>query len=178
MQNQKPNLRKKNKTENLRVGLWNAQSIKLKSALTHDYMIEEKLDLLFVTESWLCEEGNEKEIGELEKGDFQYHHNPRKGRKGGGVAVIRRLGTNLTFPEQPNVKTMEILISHLNTSMGKITFILVYRPDKSKLSNFLKELGDIVAHHLASSADVFLIGDFNFHMNKPDLYDTKELKNH
>ncbi len=157
-QSKKVKASKKNPGQNkLKVGFWNAQSLKLKTTLVHNYIIEEQLDILFIAESWIYLEGNEKEIGELKPTGFEYDHNPRKGRRGGGVAVIFNKCTNLKILDPPKVTSMEILISSLNTTVGKIIFITVYRPESTKanrykMENFFSELSDIISHHLPLQA--------------------------
>ena len=57
-----PNISNNRKTHGIRLALINAQSVRNKTDMIVDHIIDNDIDVLCITESWLCESGDEKEI--------------------------------------------------------------------------------------------------------------------
>ena len=74
----------------LKIGLLNIQSCRNKVSKLQELILEEHLDILFLTETWLKEAGDEHIIADLTPSGFSMRSFPRKGKRGGGVAVIFR----------------------------------------------------------------------------------------
>ena len=160
--------------------LWNAQSLRHKEELVKDYMIDKDLDAIFVTESWL-KNHDLVEIGRLQSnGQFGYIHSPREGRPGGGVACLYRNSLKLSRTTSIRTKTFECLELLLETKTRKLNIITVYRSEPSKKNNykmesFFREFSDLLASYYVKNEDFIVVGDFNFHVNKPDDPRTKQL---
>ena len=69
------------------IGLVNAQSVRNKTDILHDYILEQKIDLCCFDETWL-RENDELLIKHLTSKGFAILHHDRKGKIGGSVAVL------------------------------------------------------------------------------------------
>ena len=80
--------------------LWNARSIKNKTHMICELIISKRLDILAITETWLCgDERDNRPLADLSATlpTHQFIHVPRKDRSGGGVGVcILKLNENKT----------------------------------------------------------------------------------
>ena len=75
----------------LQLGLLNARSVRNKSLSTADLIIDRKLDILAITETWLKGDITDNVIvGELVPSGYSILSVPRTDRVGGGVALIFR----------------------------------------------------------------------------------------
>ena len=71
-------------------GLLNVRSIKNKSVALHDFILDNKLDLLAVTETWLSENQDESDIiNSLTPNGYCFYSNPVDNRGGGTGVVIK-----------------------------------------------------------------------------------------
>ena len=75
--------------------LLNTRSLKNKTTLVHDYVVDRKVHILALTETWLAPgNANDLEINETTPNGYAFLHVPRCTR-GGGIAVIYRKSLHL-----------------------------------------------------------------------------------
>ena len=96
-----------------RLATWNAGSLKKKTTSITDFVIDHKIDLLTITESWLT--GDDRDNYPL--ADLSYtlphfcmHHVPRKHKKGGGVFLLSHKGLQVTENQLKAFKSFSIWI--------------------------------------------------------------------
>ncbi len=187
----------------LKIGHVNARSARNKSLLLYEQIVTNDLDIFFVSESWLID-GNvddDKIVGDIKPTGFDYTCINRNCRQGGSIGCFFR--SNLRFKQEPspkinlndtpkNIKTMEIMDSTLTVQGKRMKFICIYRPESStvkpyKKSEFYDEFAELMAHYNLSNDEIFIFGDLNFHVNKPqkedvvkfmDILDTNNLHQH
>ena len=75
------------KSESMRLGLFNVQSINNKALFLKDLFVDQKLELMALTETWIKSDSL-KSIGELCPRGYGFFHVPRSGRQGGGVGLV------------------------------------------------------------------------------------------
>ena len=75
------------KSESLRLGLFNARSINNKALFLKDFFVDQKLDLMALTETW-TKSDSLKSIGELCPRAYGFFHVPKRGRQGGVVGLV------------------------------------------------------------------------------------------
>jgi hypothetical protein len=68
----------------------NARSVCNKSCEIYELLSDNSLDLLFVTETWLHQDGNGTVIHDMLPDGYKILHQPRTGCRGGGIAAIHR----------------------------------------------------------------------------------------
>lgn len=76
-------------SESLHFGFFNAKSINNKALLLKDFFVDQKLDLMALTETW-TKSDSFKTTGELCPWGYGFFHVPGSGRQGGGVGLTAR----------------------------------------------------------------------------------------
>ena len=72
------------------VACLNAQSVRTSTHDIRDLIVDEKLDILFLTETWLYSSGDESCVADFTPTGYTTKSFPRKGRKGGGIAIVSK----------------------------------------------------------------------------------------
>ena len=159
----------------LKFCVWNAQSLGNKMDLVHDYRVEHDLDLMLFTESWL-KLNDTAEIGQLENfGQYNFITQPRNQRKGGGIGCLYKSKLMVKKLESPIAsKSFEHLVLSLEISGKHIIILLIYRPEPSAknrytMSEFFNDFSQLLANYHCSNQELLITGDFNLHINKPNL---------
>ena len=156
----------------MKIALWNAQSLRNKVEITKQYLLEEDLDIMLVTESRIKESRDEEIIGKLKPPGYRLEHCPRVNKDGGGVGIICKANLNIKLPKHPQVKSMEMMEILLTTKNKKQRFILIYRAEPSpgnkyKKGDFYEDLTKLMTYYDTFNDETIYCGDFNHHMNKP-----------
>ncbi len=99
---------------------------------------------------------------------------------GGGIGIIYKNHIQIRKETQPIVTSMEIMETTININARKITCNTVYRPESSDIhkytmSTFSVSLKIYLLHYILTKDELLIIGDFNFHMNKPDKPNVKRM---
>ena len=68
----------------------NIQSCRNKTVQIHEFITDNDFDVLFMTETWLCDQGDEAHITDMTPDGYQFHSFPRCGRRGGGIALVSK----------------------------------------------------------------------------------------
>ena len=138
-----------------------------------DLTIEESIDFMFLTETWLTK-ADEKtgRINELKPAGFSVRSYPRKNRTGGGVAILYRntYEKYITRFHEFDFKSFQAAQICLNISNTPISFICVYRPTKSKINvctdtEYVNELGEMLDTVNIDHKHVIVLGDLNIHFD-------------
>ena len=53
----------------------------------HEFITDNEFDVLFMTETWLYDQGDEAYITDMTPDGYQFHSFPRCGRRDGGIAL-------------------------------------------------------------------------------------------
>ncbi len=172
--------------DDLKIGIWNAESVRQKENLIKDYIIENDLDALIILESWL----DKDELPSTEsvipcKEAYKLHQLPRPGRKnasGGGMLCIYK--SNIALTQLPSIKpkVLEVMDLKLSVSNKSIRLVSVYRPPKSKkrsypIADFYDDMENLVSHYKTVKDEVVFCGDYNVHVNKPEESETRKFNN-
>ena len=80
----------------LKVMSLNAQSVKEKTIIVNDLILEQNADLITITETWLLSTGHEVIIQNLTPHGFKTFSSPRLTGRGGGICVIYRDSMNIS----------------------------------------------------------------------------------
>jgi hypothetical protein len=159
----------------LTVHSWNAQSIGNKTAILVDHVLENDIDLMFLSETWLFPTDTVI-IGELTPPSYKFLNFPRDSvNRGGGIGVLYKQSMDLTVSPSSTYISFEHCIVTLKNS---IDFVMIYRPTPSKAngfktSQFLEEVDVFLDELSVKPHKVVLLGDFNVHMNKSHEWDVR-----
>ena len=167
--------------KNLLIGVWNAQSTIQKAAEIHDMIVDESLDLLLITETWLKEAGDEPVIAQMKPTGYCFRQRPRQSdRDGGGIAIIYKKSLTVKVLAKEKFNTFETL--NFTLTRGKVTVYVmgVYHPPYSETnritnSMFRTEFCPVVSSLAASHKYLMIIGDINIHFDEPSDSDTKQM---
>ncbi|XP_070196467.1 uncharacterized protein [Littorina saxatilis] len=154
-----------------------------KADLIADYIIENKLDALFITETWL-RPGDDPKIKQLTPAGYKTVSFPRPAGRGGGIAVVYKdhmhaaasFSDSLPFPHT-TFEAVEMTVATTTT----LTFLCIYRPppntkNKLKDSTFFDEFSQALDHYNVTSHSAIVLGDFNIHWDCPANADTKRAR--
>ena len=122
-------------------GLINARSMIQKTTLIHDVISVNRLDLLAMTETWVCENSPDVHKSNAAPAGFSIVHAHRRitphtrGKQhGGGVAFIHREDIRVRVIPTPSTRPFEILlVKVINCTIG-LTIAVIYRPPSTKLN--------------------------------------------
>ena len=119
-----------------------------------------KFPIIGISETWLDDCYHFSDIA-----GYNFLHNPRVNRIGGGVGLY--IGEHLNYKERhdlssPEDKSAESLFVEINRTKEKNIIVgIIYRPPDSKLIEFLSDLDLVLGNISKENKLVFLMGDWN-----------------
>lgn len=157
-----------------RLAHWNAGSMKKKTTSITDCIIDHKIDLLAITESWL--KGDDRDscpLADLSTTlpHFRMHHLPRKHRKGGGIFLLSHRGLDVKENHLMEFKSFEYMDFNVSeTKSPPLRLVAIYRPPPSKenkltVTGFFRDFSTLLEVISIDPARLVLVGDFNFHLD-------------
>ncbi len=172
-------------SENLKIAVLNAQSVRQKENLIKDYVIENDLDVLIVLESWLDKDElpSIKDIIPCHE-IYDLHQLPRPKRTsnaGGGMLCIYKKNLDVKLIPAIKTKVLEVMDLKISNMNDTVRLISTYRPPKTgnrkyPVSDFYDDMEKIVSHYKMVN-NVIHCGDFNVHVNKPEESETRRFMN-
>ena len=160
--------------------LMNCQSIRNKTSLVMDHLIEHNIDIAVLTETWLAAGNRDLPIiGELELPGYNLYHQPRQ-QRGGGVGVIINSAFKVTVQNSPIYSSFETMRLSIQASSVCIHLIVIYRvppSQKNGLSStdFMEQFSDFLDTLATLKGKLIIAGDFNIHWDNEDNNEKKEL---
>ncbi|KAK0143155.1 hypothetical protein N1851_018739 [Merluccius polli] len=129
---------KDNTPKTVNLCLLNIRSLAGKSFLINDFITENKLDFLFLTETWLAQNSSAAVL-------IDYMSETRAHKKGGGVAIVLNGSLQCKQLSFGNFASFEY-VAFLLKSSSRVIFINVYRPPKFS-DDFTELLSTICMDH-------------------------------
>ena len=116
----------------------NSRSVVNKSAVINNHILENKIDILCITETWI-NDGKflNSLLPSLIPSNYvlsQYYGRPRPFR--GGVAIINHKSVHRTHVSTPVFSTFECVGFVITSSNSSFKLFVVYRPPSSSMSTF------------------------------------------
>lgn len=156
-------------SSNFKCGLINAHSVKNKTDILCEHIIDKELDLLLITETWLTE-SDHVITNNLCPPNYVIHHTPRPYSTGGGVAIISHESLTVKHNQTSKYSSfehMEIVFTFQNIM---IRLIIIYRPPPSPKNQhtfmqFNEEFTSLLDRVCLSTGHLIIAGDFNIHMD-------------
>ena len=169
--------------------LLNTRSVKNKASIVKDYVVDNNIDLLALTESWLRPGNTDANvINELCPTGYQFLHVPRQLRTGGGVALLYKKAFRIkkqSFRTNSDFTSFEHINMLMRYSSTDLRIVIVYRTSQAAL--FFDEFATFLECLSITSTPLLIAGDFNFHVDVNhdlnarrflDLLNTFNLKQH
>lgn len=154
--------------------LMNARSVANKAHRISEYITDNEVDILAITETWL-REGDSSIVDDLCPPSHKFFGIPRpaaKGNKGGGVGFVIRSDIDTEVQSSGKYKTFESL-SVLIKAKRPLHVCVIYRPPPSQkngftLAQFISDIEEFFSHMCTSVVgDLCVVGDFNLHCDTP-----------
>ena len=146
----------------LNCALVNIQSVGNKTYEIRDYIYDNELDILVLTETWLTNYDSAK-TREMTPDTHMFLHVPRGDRRGGGVGMfISNSFSKIKKEKVPNTENFELMQVSCMYGGKKLVFIIVYRSPSSNETHFCEEFRLYLESLNVVGSEVFVCGDFNF----------------
>ena len=151
------------------VCLLNSQSCRNKASDLHDLVIQNNIDILALTETWLSPGDKDNCVrSELTPDGYQLIDVPRGKGRGGGVGFLFK--DSLIIKKQKvgvQIKSYECIEILMDGGSTFLRILLLYRPPSSEKSSvFFEEFGNHLDNMCTASGNLLIIGDFNFHLDQ------------
>ena len=166
---------------NLNAGLWNARSLTGKIGHLSSTLINENLDLMFLTETWI-KQHDDPIISEFRSAasGYDFYQRSRTQRRGGGVAILARSNLKLDHKKSYCFKTFECLEVTFRSQSVLLRTVVIYRPpasnkNKSTRNDFLVEFSSLLEIIIPLPGLLLIGGDFNFHLDCNESHDSAQL---
>ena len=171
-------------SDSLLVATFNAQSLgptcHEKRIAIYDFIIESKIDIFLIQESWLKAKGDDGKCKEMTPPGFTSKSYPRPNH-GGGLAIIFRdslskyltIKTDFIFVHS-SFECFQVLLSLPSKPINLWNVYRTFPSKKNKLrdDDFYTEFSDLLEHVNSTTCASVIFGDLNFHFNKPSLPST------
>ena len=162
----------------LRFANINARSLKNKTAAFVSHILDNKIDLCIVTETWL-KEIDTVSIAALCPPGYFFKSFPRQtDRPGGGTGAMFKTNFNVSLLNGGEKKSFEFSEWNFAISAHHMKVVAVYRPPYSQAHPvtpciFFEEFSNYLESIVMCSEILIIAGDFNFHFNDQSDIDTK-----
>lgn len=153
------------------LSLVNARSFLKNGDPIADYVINQRVDLLVLTETWLSEDHSAADILKFFPAGFSASHRPRcelnrngKAKRGGGLAIVTTSTINTsvvdvtTPPEDAAFEKMEMVAV---VSSQRLRLLAVYRPPAKSFALFLSQCAELLESVIFTTDKLLIVGDFN-----------------
>lgn len=145
--------------ENLIIGHLNVRSLFTGFEHFADLVIQNKFDVMCVTETWLDVDVS-LDVVRLE--GYSFIHKSRPGRGGGvGIYIQNDLSYREVFSDIQPVDGLEYILTEVVVGKLKFLVIAIYRSPSSNAMLVVNHLDDLVALVTPSYDNVLLLGDIN-----------------
>ena len=149
--------------------LSNVQSIKNKQDTIVELLEDSNADLAVLTETWLTDADEVWAQGsKFQRHNYKMDECHRKGRKGGGLALIAKHNLKVKREEHRITAELEYVKWKVTSSNSFLNILGIYRPPDSSIPQFLDIFAELLVDIVTSNTNLVVLGDFNIHLNKID----------
>ncbi|KAM3583200.1 uncharacterized protein V6R79_009203 [Siganus canaliculatus] len=152
-------------SSSVKIELLNIRALTEKSTFILDHILDKKLDIMCLTETWQ-QAGVYKALNEACPPGYKYLLKARDTGRGGGLAIFHRLDLDLFPLPLPTYTTFEALAFSCKPPLP-MTLLLIYRPPPKPKTFFFQEFQDLLTALCASTSNLVILGDINIHLNNP-----------
>ena len=138
-----------------------------------DLMVERKIYICAITETWLSATESDKiAIGNLTPPGYSVLHVPRSKGRGGGVGIVYRENLKIAKQKVSGYKSFECMEVLLSTGNDCIRLSVIYRPPTGGKSGqpssaFLEEFNQYVDGNTTTSGKLIKVSDSYYHYESP-----------
>ncbi|KAF0308377.1 Proteasome subunit alpha-type 7-like [Amphibalanus amphitrite] len=151
-------------TSQLKVAHLNVRSLTRHLDDVNHLLLTEKLDVLCLSETWLTEA---MDNCTLVFPEYTVTRKDRRGRSGGGVAILHRSSLSTELLTVPSAGSALETVWIRLTGRRQIIFGAIYRPPSGPVAPVIEDLHDQLAYVVSKEKPVYILGDTNFDVNQP-----------
>ncbi len=126
----------------LKSAFFNARSVNNKAVILSDIIVEKKLDILCLVETW-HKQSDGLLFNELTPAGYGLFDLPRSSGRGGGIIVLYNQQYSLSPVAAPLFNSFECLVLTISESFST-AIVIVYRPPKAN-KDFLSEFAELLS---------------------------------
>ena len=144
---------------NITISVFNVQSIRNKEALILDHLLQHKVDLAVVTETWLMDTDRDKvwlQSSDVNKDIYSLSLSIRTCKRGGGVGLIHRKNTDVKLTEEKEAKAFQVAKWGVTVDKTTIHLIGVYKPSDTSNTEFLEEFTEWLTPVVANETNLII----------------------
>ena len=153
-------------------GLLNPRSVRNKAVSIYDFVIDQNLDFLALTETWLSST-DESDITEaLTPEGYTLTHTPRGNKDfGGGVGLLTNSSVKCKVLKSSKFKSFELQENIAKFHEKSVSICVVYRPPPSNKNGltlfnlFIDEFSEFLAGLCSQPESLLILGDINIHID-------------
>ena len=145
----------------------NARSVGNKAPNIIEFITENDLDTLVITETWLFSEEIAK-LKAITPGGYEPYSAPRDARNVGGVTIICRNVLKCKVKEfNCGFHSFECMQLDVNGNNKSYSLYPLYRPEPNNetMGKFLDEFSTLLEEISVVTQDIVIFGDFNIHID-------------
>ena len=153
----------------------NARSIRNKTLLLRDYIVEHDIDLFAITETWLTDDSlDDFYCRDICPERYNIEQLPRNYADGGGVALVYRRCFKVRRDVQTIHRSFELINIHITSVYNhNLTLVFIYRSPPSPgngftIRMFLEEFSSFLEGLVSTTSALLVAGVFNFHIDEPN----------
>ena len=151
----------------------NCRSINNKIGTVQLLVLQEKVDILALTETWLTEDDPHANQFCLE--GYVFQHKPRIKKRGGGVGILCKQNCFIRRKEVFNYNYFECICAIIQVNGKNISFYVLYRPYKKQ--EFYDEFEHFIVNYVIADELVLITGDMNAHFEDENDLDVRHINN-
>ena len=155
-------------------GTVNAMSLNNKSLSILETVLDQKLDILLITETWINDEKADV-LGDLNSNGYTFKNFPREDCKGGGIGLLSSDYLQINNLSHYNLTSFQYITCTIGPSQHSCTITLLgcYHPHPSKINTasdavFINQFGILLEEIIPDAGNLIILGDMNIQVNKPD----------
>ena len=136
-----------------------------------DHLVNVKLDLCLITETWLSDSDDAWiATSDIMCNGYKLSNVNRNQRRGGGLALAYKNNLNVKLSLHGQSRSFEYAVWECNISNMLLTLVGIYHPpysDMTKVTDamFLDDLAEFLETTLTTYSNIIVSGDFNLHID-------------
>ena len=161
-------------TFELKFGTVNAMLLNNYSLSILEKILDHKLDILLITETWINDEKSDV-LGDLNSNGYTFKNVPKEDHKGGGIGLLFSDHLQIKNLSHDNLTSFQYLTCTIGSFQHSCTITLLgcYHPPPPKINTtsdaiFIDQFGILLEDIIPDAGNLITLDDMNIQVNKPD----------
>ena len=149
-------------------------SLNNKSLSILETVLDHKLDILLLTETWINDEKADV-LADLNSSGYTFKNFPREDRRGGGIGLLFSDYLQINNLSHHNLTSFQYITCTIGSSQNSCNTTLLgcYHPPPSKINTasdavFIDQFVILLEDIISDAGNLIILGDMNIQVNKPD----------